>query len=223
MKLMRFNPGLRVAALLFAGAFGCGLLSSDITKVTFDLPTKHYTFMPPGDIPAVAVPCGNAALPACPSNGTVTVSCDNSVCTAHIPVTTSKTINLKMEVPQLQSVNSQTLADITLESMSYTVVNSTAVVMPAIDLYLAPADVMDPSGGQKFGTVPSIPANSTMSGDVIKEPGADALFIQYGKNFGTPFNFIATTNIAFPSGTPVHSTDMVDITITGKVAAQLSL
>ena len=77
---------------------------------------------------------------------------------------------------------------------------------------------MDPSGGQKFGTVPSIPANSTMSGDVIKEPGADDLFIMYGHTL-TPFNFIAATTVVIPSGTVPSG--MVDITINGKVAAKL--
>jgi hypothetical protein len=204
------------------GAFGCGLISSDITKVTFDLPTKHYVFAAPAGIPATKVPCGaGTPLATCPAIGTYTTSCDDAVCTAHIPVKTSQTLNLKAEVPQLSSVNTQTLADITLESMSYKVVNSTTVAIPPIELFLAPQNVTDPSdpSAQKFGTVPAVAAGATASGDVVKEPGADALFTMYGHNFGTPFNFIAATTVVIPSGTQVSG--MVDVTINGKIAAKL--
>jgi hypothetical protein len=219
---MRSLSLVRVAGLLMLGAFGCGLISSDITKVTFDLPTKHYTFTAPSGIPTQAVPCGaGTPITTCPAIGTYTTSCDNAVCTAHVPVQTSQTLNLKAEVPQLSSVNSQTLADITLESMSYTVVNSTTVTIPEITLYLAPQNVTDPSdpSAQKFGTVPAVAAGKTANGDVIKEPGADDLFISYGHNFGTPFNFIAATTVVIPSGTAVSGT--ADVTISGKIAAKL--
>jgi hypothetical protein len=136
-------------------------------------------------------------------------------------VQTSQTVNLKSEVPQLSSVNTQTLADITLERMSYTVVNSTTVAIPTIDLYLAPQNVTDPAdpSAKKFGTVPGVAAGMTASGDVVKEPGADDLFIMYGHDFGTPFNFIAATTVVIPSGTQVSG--MVDVTISGKIAAKL--
>jgi hypothetical protein len=218
------NPFMRVATLLVATTLGCGLISSDVTKVTFDLPTKHYTFAAPAGIPTQAVPCGvPQGVPTCPSVGGVTLTCDNNVCTAHVPFTVHQTMNLKMEVPQLSSVNSQTLADITLESMSYAVTNTTQIAIPPIELYLAPDGVTDPSDSmaQKFATVPAVPAGQNASGDVVKEPGADDLFIMYGHNFGTSFNFIATTTVVIPSGTP--TTGMVDVTINGKVAAKLSL
>ena len=215
---------VRLAGLLLVSAVSCGLLNSDITKVTFNLPTKHYVLTAPVGLPPTKVTCGaGGEVATCPALPNVSISCDDSLCTAHLPVTVSQMMNLKMEVPALSSVNSQTLADITLESMSYSVANTTSIPMPALSLYLAPAGVTDPANAaaQKFGTVPAIPANSTASGDVVKEPGADALFIMYGQNFGTSFNFIASTTIVVPSGTPATGT--VDITINGQVAAKLSL
>ena len=79
-------------------------------------------------------------------------------------------------------------------------------------------DPADPSA-KKFGTVPGVAAGMTASGDVVKEPGADDLFIMYGHDFGTPFNFIAATTVVIPSGTQVSG--MVDVTISGKIAAKL--
>ena len=224
MRPLASSFQVRLAGLMLLGAVGCGLLNSDITKVTFALPTKHYVFTAPTGLPTVKVPCGaGTQVLTCPAVGMVSISCDDALCTAHLPVTVSQMMNLKMEVPALSSVNSQTLADITLESMSYAVVNTTSVPMPALSLYLAPAGVTDPANAaaQKFGTMPATAANSTSNGDIVKEPGADALFIMYGQNFGTSFNFIASTTIVVPSGTP--ATGMVDITIDGKVAAKLSL
>ncbi|HVU51409.1 MAG TPA: hypothetical protein VHL80_12015 [Polyangia bacterium] len=215
---MRSLSLARLSGLLLLGALGCGLISSDITKVTFDLPTKHYTFSAsqfslPAGTPNQPIPCG----PACVSP----LVCDSNVCAAHVPLSVWNSVNLKMEVGVLSSVNSQTLADITLESMSYAVVNTSNIAIPPIELYLAPDGVKDPSDprAQKFATVPMIPAGTNASGDVTKEPGADALFTMYGQNFGTPFNFIAATTVVVPTGT--NPTGMVDITINGKIAAQL--
>jgi hypothetical protein len=226
MKSMRFPRPVSVVGLLLLGALGCGLISSDVTKLTFELPTKHYVFSSAGwasSIPAGAnqrVTCGAGGLVAtCPSP----LACDSGVCSAEVPVTVSQKMDLHMEVQQLSSVNNQSLADITLESMTYDVVNTSNVPIPPIELFLAPANVTDPSDPQatKFGTVPQIAAGATTSGAVVKEPDADATFIKYGMALGTPFNFIASTKVVIPTGTT--PTGMVDVTINGTVSARLSL
>ena len=62
MRLSLLVVRARLGALLLRRAVGCGLISSDITKVTFDLPAKTYSFdsaqwgIPGGS--AVAVHCG---------------------------------------------------------------------------------------------------------------------------------------------------------------------
>jgi hypothetical protein len=218
MTDMRFRHSGRLGALLLVAAAGCGLISSDVTKLTFDLPTKHYTFAAP-TVATPQVPCGALCVPM---QG-VQLACDNNVCAAKVPFTKYNTMDLRKEVPQLMSVSNQSLADITLSSISYKVTNTTHVALPDIKIYLAPEGVTDPNdaSAQLFGTVPGVPAGMDASGEVVKEPGADDLFIMYGHSFGTPFNFIATTTIVIPSGTQPGG--MVDVTIDGKVSAKLSL
>jgi hypothetical protein len=221
---MLFRHSARLGALLLVGAVGCGLIDPDITKLTFDLPTKKYTFAAPSGVPAQAVPCGpGTPLATCPALPGLTTSCESGVCAASVPFTKAQTMDLRKEVPQLMSVENQSLADITLSQLSYSVTNTTNVTIPEIELYLAPAGVTDPAdpSAQKFGRVPAVQAQSNASGNVEKEPGADDLFIMYGHNFGTPFNFIATTTVVIPSGTAPGG--MVDVTINGKVSAKLSL
>jgi hypothetical protein len=228
---MRFRHSARLGGLLLVGAVGCGLISSDITKLTFDLPRKTYTFDSASfanvtaGIPAV--PCGGdspilgIAAPDCAAHPIV---CEAGLCTLKQPVTVSQKMDLKKEVPQLSSVDNQSLADITLTTMHYEATSTLNVDVPAIELYLAPDGVTDPNDPQaaKFGTVPPIAANETVSGNVEKEPGADDLFASYGHAFGTPFNFIATTTVSVASGSPTPS-GKITIVVEGKVSAKLSL
>jgi hypothetical protein len=231
----------RHGALLLLGAVGCGLLSSDITKVTFDLPTKTYSFdtsqwgLPANSTPPV--PCGGGpttvqdccnppALPGVTKPDCVAhpLVCEGTpmVCTLEQPVTVSQTMNLKNEVPELSSVNSQSLVDISLQNLHYDAVSTLNVDVPPLELFLAPDMVTDPKDARamKFGTVPAIAKGTSPSGDVVLEPGADALFAGYGHAFGTPFNFIASTTVSVPSGSPTP-TGMITVTVTGKVAAKL--
>ena len=39
-----FSPKATTSAIAVLGLVGCGLISTDITKLTFDLPTETYTF-----------------------------------------------------------------------------------------------------------------------------------------------------------------------------------
>jgi hypothetical protein len=239
MTTMRHLSVVRVLGPLVLGALGCGLISSDITKLSFDLPTKMYVFdsqtlkVPAGGFPAV--PCGGAAdivqdccnppapLPK-PDCVATPLVCESSVCTLKYKISVAQTMDLKKEVPQLSSVNNQSLADISLAHMRYDVVSTLNIDLPPLELYLAAAGVMDATdpSATKFGTVPSIPAGMTASGEIIKEPDADQTFAVYGHAFGTPFNFIATTTVSLPSGSQTP-TGRIDITINGQVSAKLSL
>lgn len=239
MTSMRLRLSARAVGLLLVAGFGCGLISTDITKLTFDLPKKTYTFDSAkvsgglGNIPAV--PCGAGATsiqdccnppaplpkPDCAAHPLV---CESNVCTLKQPVTVAQQMDLKKEVPQLASIDNQSLADITLASLHYDAVSTLNIAVPEMDLFLAPDGVTDPKDpqAQKFGTVGAIPANMSVSGDVVKEPGADDLFASYGHAFGTPFNFIASTTVTVPSGSPTP-TGQLKITISGKVSAKPSL
>ena len=95
----------RLAAILLLGAVGCGLLSKDISKATFELPTKHFTFTAPAGIPAQQVPCGpGTPLATCPAVTGLTLSCDSGVCTAHVPVSVAQRMDLKNEVSVLKNI-----------------------------------------------------------------------------------------------------------------------
>jgi len=241
LTVMRSLSVTRVASLLLVGALGCGLISSDITKVTFDLPPKTYSFdSAQAGLPTAATPvvhCGSpdniatmtvmdcckppAGLPQpnCTANPVV---CEAGICTLEQPITVSQTMNLKSEVMVLQSVNSQSLVDISLQNLHYEATSTLTIDVPPLELYLAPSTVKDPKdpAAMKFGTVPAIVHGTSPSGDVVLEPGADALFAGYGHDFGTPFNFIATTTISVPSGS-APPTGAITVTVTGKVAAKL--
>jgi hypothetical protein len=235
---MRTFSLARLSGLVVLGALGCGLISSDITKVTFDLPAKTYSFnasqwgIPAGN--TQAVPCGGAspvqdccnppALPGVtkPDCTAHPLMCVSGVCTLEQPVTVSNSVNLKAEVPVLSSVNNQSIADITLSNLHYDAQNTLNVDVPPLVLYVAPDGVTNPNdpNAQKFGTVPMIPKGMNSSGDVILEPNADAVFSARGQMFGTPFNFIATTTVVVPSGSPTPQ-GMITVTITGKIAAKI--
>jgi hypothetical protein len=131
-------------------------------------------------------------------------------------------MDLKQDVPQLANVNSQYLVDIYVSQIGYSVTSTMNVELPAVDLYVAPDGVTtasDPSA-EKFGTVPVTPAMTSGDGMVDIVPDAQQIFAQYAHQLGTPFNFIATTTIVIPSGSPIPN-GHVDISVTGQVSASL--
>src|SRR3954468_17154146 len=111
---MRFAwPAASLAVLLL----GCGLISSDITRLTFDLPSKTYRFdtasanLPAdGSFPEVACGAGQAVTDCCappapapaPDCAAMPLACDAGACTLHQPVTVAQKMDLGMEAPQLR-------------------------------------------------------------------------------------------------------------------------
>lgn len=235
-----FAPGALAATV---AVLGCGLISSDITKLSFDLPPKSYAFDTANwNLPAGAnfpdVPCGDgqvvtdcchppAPLPAVDCAVTP-LSCDavasgGSACALHQPITVTQTVNLGQEVPVLRSLSGQRLVDITISQIRYTVVNTLNVDLPPVELFLAAdgvKDTSDPSKVMKFGTVPSMAAMTDATGAVRLEDDAEQIFARYAAEFATPFTFLATTTVVVPSGSPIPN-GRVDITVTGQVSAGL--
>ena len=56
-------------------------------------------------------------------------------------------------------------------------------------------DPADPSAG-KFGTMPAIPAGTTVAGDVILDTERRDVSSMFTQNIKAPFNFIAATTAA---------------------------
>jgi hypothetical protein len=237
--LSRVLTVLSVAAVATLGSvLGCGLISTDVTKVTFDLPMKTYTF----DSASFGVPAGNSAPIPCGAAPFVTdccnplgvsagcnaqrsVKCEAAVCTLHQVVSIPQTVDFKKEVPQLASVSNQHLANLSFQALNYTVTaNTLNVAVPPLQLYLAPGSVTTLPSDQAvlFGTVDMIPAGQTPSGSIKKEADADATFARFGADLSAPFNILIGTTIVVPSGTPTP-TGRVSVAVTGTFAAKLDL
>jgi hypothetical protein len=238
--------GLGLGALGVA-ASGCGILSSDIASISFNLPARHYVFDTAAwKLPAATLP----SIPCTPSEMCCTLAqqlvgydcatnpaliCDASTCAVSVPVETPpQTIDLKMQVPELSSFgSSQSLANVSISQIKYDVTSTLNLELPPVELFLAPVGVTSTSDPQahKFGTVPATPAamlNGTVltptkiTGTVMLEPDAGATFANYAYHFGTPFQFLGRATVVIRGGdsTPTGS---VDIIVSGKVTAKPNL
>jgi hypothetical protein len=218
----------------FALLGGCGLISSDISKLTFDLPTETYTFdtaqwsnLPQGTIPAVpcpAVDCCTAGAAAGIDCSTTMLTCNASgVCEADVPESAASPVNLAMEVPALSTFGDQALSSITISSISYAVSNNSLNIdLPPLTIYLAPDMVTDPHDprAQEFGTIPAIPAGTDPSGMVILVPNAAQVFASFTGKISKTFYIIAAGTVAIPGGSPAPS-GAITLSVTGVVSAQI--
>ncbi len=234
---MRFRLSYAVVmALGLGGAMGCGLLSKDILKTSFNLPAKTFSVdtaawkLPPGDFPAV--PCGDGQpvadccdppdpLPKVDCNATQ-LSCDNALCTLHQPISIPQTMDLKKEVPALSSFSNQSVIDVEITRILYKYGSTMNIDMPPVTIYIAPDGVTDPNDpeAKQFGTTKVIHAGAGGEDTVVLTANAGALFADKAHHFGTPFNFIVATTVVIPSGSPVPS-GRVTITVQGTATAGL--
>jgi len=233
MMKPRLSGMVRVA-LAASFLVGCGLLSSDIATISFDLSTKQYTFatadwgLPSTTATLPDFPCqtvDDCCVPASAIGFDCTkLTCNASSCGVSYPVDAPpQPINLRMEVPELSSLNGQTLANISISKISYSVNNTLGVTLPPVELFLAPegATTTSDSRAKKFGTVPAIAPGSS-SGNVALEPDAEATFTGYARYFATPFTFLARTTVSINAGDPFPS-GMVTIAVTGRLKAKPNL
>ena len=226
---------LAVACAL-SGVVSCGLISSDITKTSFDLPPRNYSFdtaslnLPMGN--TVEVPCGDGQLvmdccapppplPA-PNCAMTPIICAAGVCTAHVKITQSATIDLGREVPALRDVPS--FGSVSISRITYKVqTNTLNIDSPPMELFLAPGGVTDPDDQtanpppQRFGTIPSIPAGNTDPGMVELAPGAPGIFESFASDVSKPFNFIMRAFVDVPSGSPIPS-GKIDLEVSGRLS-----
>jgi hypothetical protein len=191
------------------------------TKISFTLPAKSYVFdaaawnLPTPGLPAVACGAGQVVVDCCdppapltrPDCSVNTWSCDNTVCTLHIPVSVLQSMDLKKEVPALSSVSDQSLVDVTLGQVRYAFTSTMNLDLPPITFFLAPDAVTassDPAA-RRFGTTKPLPAGSTGQNNVDLDPVGAAAFREMARHLGTPFNIVANVTVVVPSGSPVPS------------------
>ena len=229
-------PSLKAttSAIAVLGLVGCGLISTDITKITFDLPTETYTFdtaqwnIPPAlnglEFPTITCGTDND----CCTLGSVAgldctmtkLACMSGSCAAELPESQATMINLSTQVPSLSSYTS--LVSISISSIKYAVRSNTLnVAVPPLSIYLAPNGVTDPTDSRAvlFGTVPSIPAGSMPSGNVNLEPNAASTFQTFTSSLTTPFEIITAATVVIGAGTPVP-TGAITIAVSGAISAQ---
>lgn len=222
------------------GISGCGLVSSDILTLTFDMPERHYVFdtatwgLPTTAVPVVpctadATCCSAAALAGYDCAKSPALFCDTSagagVCAVRLPIESPpQIIDLSMQ-SQLSGVNGQTLASVSISQIAYVIdSNSLNRDLPPIELFLAPQNVTSTSDptAHKFGTVPAIASKQTTGGKVALEPDAESTFSGYARNFKVPFEFLSRTVITVRGG-DVTPTGRIDVRVKGKVSVKPTL
>ncbi len=236
MSIMRSSSletrAFAVAALALAG---CGLISSDITKLTFDLPTQTYTLdtsmwgnLPAGTVPAVpctsSADCCTAGALAGISCSTTPLDCNAGTCEAAIPESVWSSIDLATKVPQLSGFGGHALSQITISKITYSVSNNTLNIdLPAMTIYLAKDGITDPNdpGAVVFGTTMPIPAGTDPTNQpVTLVSNAAQVFGMFTTDISMPFNLIAATVVKIEAGQPVPS-GAITIAVTGAISAQI--
>jgi hypothetical protein len=234
---------VRFLVLATLGAVGCGLISSDVASLIFDLPMKTYSLDSAsfGSFPAntPAIPCGTgtlvadccnppAPLPNPQCSAQRSAACEGSptkVCALHQQVTIVQKMDFRKDVAQLMGVSQNHLANLTLQELNYAVTQNTLnVAVPTLHLYLAPATVttLPSAEAVEFGTVDMIPAGQMPTGSVVKASDADATFETFASDLTVPFNLLVGTTVVVPSGQPTPS-GKLSVTITGKLKTKLAL
>jgi len=232
-----------LVAIAMSGAFSCGLISSDIAKVSFNLPERTYSFDTSqagwnsastsafSKVPSI--PCSadadcQAPLLAAGIDPSAVI-CDppTQTCAFVITVETPpQTIDIKSEAPELGSYSNQSVLDVTVSKITYDVTGNTMnVALPSVELFVAPMGVTTTSdpAAKLFGTVPPIPMNMNITaGNVTLDKAGQDAFVGFAHHFGTPFVFLARSRVVVPGGTPVP-TGGLSLTVKGRLSAQPSL
>lgn len=225
-----------VAALASALALGgCGLISSDITNFDLALPDKTFTIdaknwslqnadqLVNQQCTTAPDPCAAAAAQAC-AEGSCIAQCNATTLTCDLTLFISlyTPVDLLTEKPELQTIQDEPLIDVTIDAITYTVVeNSLTVATPELKVFAAPSTVTragDPQS-REIGTVPPIAAGQTVAvANVILSSAGRATLADFMGDFKTPFNIVVGSNLLVQQGDQVPSGRLV-VTVNVKAHA----
>ena len=228
-------------SVLITSAGACGLISSDITSVKFDLPSRSYNFdtaQAGVNLPAatlLSLPC-SAASDCCLLAGGAGIDCGLVICYTDAPSPTCaltatietppQEVDLKKEVPALSGFSKQSVIDVTVSKITYDITKNTLNVdLPAVELFVAPAGTPSTSDpmAKRFGTVPVTAAGTTITGGQVQlDAAGQQAFVGFAHNFGTPFVFLGRTTLVVPGGMPIPN-GAVALTIKGQLSAKPGL
>jgi hypothetical protein len=219
---------------------GCGLIDSLKNGITFQLPSQAFSIdtndrrwkqPPPGGVPNVPCGTGSAAVIAdcCMPAPGVTIdcaqfplSCDGGSCAMKFPYEQASPVDLSKQAPELRSIGSQVLSDVTLTQINLDIANALNTALPPIDLYVAPGNVEHASGNgaRKLVTIPSVPAGYHGTQQLPLDPAAQQAFSGFARDFQTPFNFIMSTVVTVKGG-QAPPQGRLNATVGGEARAKL--
>ncbi|HEY4241408.1 MAG TPA: hypothetical protein VGM88_16415 [Kofleriaceae bacterium] len=229
---------MKYAIGLLLAVSGCGLISSDVTDFDLTLPDKSfsidasnwmidqstadtYTEMSCESAPTV---CATAAQTACPMNCVGSCDGDTHTCDLTLAVSLYQPVDLYHEKPELQTINSEPIIKVTIDSVTYDVTGNTlSVDTPPLVMYVSPMAIMDPSDPQaiEIATIAPITAGQTVAEMPIAFTDAGkAALVNIMGTFKTPFNVLVGSSITVKAGDPVP-TGKLDAVVHIKAHASL--
>lgn len=203
---------------------GCGLISSDVTNFDLDFPSKTFTVDASGwqvnqtaadgytsnpcdpSQPAPNV-CSSAVAIACPMGCTGSCDATSHTCDLSLDVSVHQAIDLLAEKPELKTINDQPVIHVTVDSLTYQVVDNTLNVdTPAMNVYVAPMAVMDPNDpmAKQIGTIAAVPKGTTVASmDMMYTDTGKQALVDIMGDFKNPFNVIVGSTLVLHDHDPV--------------------
>jgi hypothetical protein len=218
---------------LVAAACGCGVLDK-LTTLTFQLPkqsfslgTDHGQWQAPPEafsqevVCATPEDCCRPPVDPLPSCTQYPFACETGICALDFPLEVVTPVDLGRDAPELAQARGQVPADVTLDSVEYSVASGLNLALPEVTLYVAPRDVASGSHekARVLGVIPATNAGLQASGVLPLSPEARQAFGALARDPRTPFNFIASTRIKLHAGAPAPM-GRVAFTVTGKITAK---
>lgn len=215
---------LAAAVLGLSLAAGCGLISSDVTNFDLMLPDKKFTIdasgwqvdttkgnlFSNGTLAAVScnsmpTVCSTAVDNACSSGCTGSCNTGTNSCQLSLDVSRPLKVDLLTEEPDLKTINDQPVIKVSIDSVTYLVTSNTLNVdTPAINVYVAPLSVLNPTdpGAKLIGTIPPIPRMTTTSDPqtLMFTPTGKADLVNIMSTFKTPFNVLVASSLVVQAG-----------------------
>jgi hypothetical protein len=184
-----------------------GEQSFDVAASSLDLPDELRDTSDPSRIGSAPCPTG-----VCPSTAEVPVECNASMVCDPAAISVSVPVGDVVDFDELlQSAGTllRLVDGIEIESVTYAVdPNSLTMDLPATTVLWGPASASETSSGlQNVGTIPTLPAQMTSSGEMSIDADGSAALGDYIVHTARQVRFFARTTVdlnpgdAFPDGT----------------------
>lgn len=229
--------GVGVAAM---GLVGCGLLDLDSFRgITFNLPEKTYRIDSSDskwDAPAQAslptVPCGPGGVPTCCEPALASMfgvdcakhplTCEGGACAYGFEYEVESIVDLKKEVPELDSSTVDALSEILLKNIKVTLDNDLNMALPPVEIFVAPSDATTAadSRAKKLAQVPGKAAGYSGTETIPLSSEAQQAFSSFATNYKVPFKIFARTKLTLRAGQPAPE-GRATAKIGGQVEARL--